>query len=101
MWRRLESGETFWSAVAEPFRNHDLTRADVQTLVRRGLDATQGSYRALLKLFNLPEDDYKRVLSFLRQHDCHVPFQHFRLIARPAARPEREEDTAAPGAKVG
>jgi hypothetical protein len=35
-------------------------------------------------LFNFPATDYKRFLNFLQKHDCHVPFQHFRLIARPA-----------------
>src|SRR5258708_21147053 len=77
LWRRMEMGETFWACVAEPFRNHDLTRDDIRALVRRGLDETHGSYRALLRIFNLPDEDYKRVLSFLRQHDCHVPFQRY------------------------
>ena len=81
LWRQLRAGETFWACVAEPFRNHDLTRLDVHALVQRGLHETQGSYRALLGLFNLPGDDYKRVLSFLRQHDCHVPFQRFRALS--------------------
>jgi transcriptional regulator with PAS, ATPase and Fis domain len=93
LWRQLQAGETFWTCVAEPFRNHDLTRMDVHALVQRGLNDTQGSYRALLDLFNLPASDYKRVLSFLRQHDCHVPFQRFRGIrprsahAEPHSRP--------------
>jgi hypothetical protein len=55
-----------------------LTRADVRAVVQRGLDQTQGSYRGLLKTFNLPDEDYKRLLSFLRQHDCHLPFRRFR-----------------------
>jgi transcriptional regulator with GAF, ATPase, and Fis domain len=97
LWRRLQSGETFWSAVAEPFRNHDLTRADVHALVRRGLDVTQGSYRALLKIFNLPEDDYKRVLSFLRQHDCHVPFQRFRRVKADGASADPRHRRSAAG----
>jgi transcriptional regulator with AAA-type ATPase domain/glycosyltransferase involved in cell wall biosynthesis len=80
LWRRLQTGECFWTCVSEPFRNHDLTRADVRALVQRGLGHTQGSYVALLKIFNVPAEDYKRVLSFLRQNDCHVPFQPFRAI---------------------
>jgi transcriptional regulator with PAS, ATPase and Fis domain len=81
LWRRLQTGETFWACVVEPFRNHDLTRDNVRALVQRGLNETRGSYRALLTVFNLPPEDYKRVLSFLRQHDCHVPFQRFRTSA--------------------
>jgi DNA-binding NtrC family response regulator len=78
LWRRLQTGESFWACVADPFRSHDLTRADLRALVRRGLDETHGSYRNLLRTFNLADDDYKRLLAFLRQHDCHVPFQQFR-----------------------
>jgi hypothetical protein len=26
-------------------------------------------------------DDYKRFLGFLKQHDCHLPFQRFRAIS--------------------
>jgi transcriptional regulator with PAS, ATPase and Fis domain len=88
LWRRLHTGECFWTCVSEPFRNHDLTRGDVQALVQRGLSHTQGSYRALLKIFNLPDDDYKRVLSFLRQNDCHMPFQRFRGIKPHSAHAE-------------
>jgi transcriptional regulator with AAA-type ATPase domain len=78
LWSRLQLGETFWSCVADSFRKHDVTRRDVRAVVQRGLDETHGSYRGLLKLFNLPDDDYKRVMAFLRQHECHVPFQAFR-----------------------
>jgi len=78
LWHRLQVGDSFWMCVADPFRNHDLTRADVRAVVQRGLDQTQGSYRGLLKTFNLPDEDYKRLLSFLRQHDCHLPFRRFR-----------------------
>jgi hypothetical protein len=34
----------------------------------------------LVELFNMPQDDYKRFLSFLRKHDCHLPFQRFRAV---------------------
>jgi transcriptional regulator with GAF, ATPase, and Fis domain len=95
LWRELHAGETFWSCVAEPFRNHDLTRLDVHALVQRGLHETQGSYRALLGIFNLPGGDYKRVLSFLRQHDCHVPFQRFRGVGPRAVHAETHPSTRA------
>jgi hypothetical protein len=32
-----------------------------------------------VQLFNMPADDYKRFLSFLRKHGCHLPFQRFRV----------------------
>jgi hypothetical protein len=43
-----------------------------------GLESTNGNYRLLVQQFNMPSEDYKRFLSFLRKHDCHLPFQRFR-----------------------
>ena len=38
-----------------------------------GLQTTCGSYRALLKLFNLPASDYKRFHAFLYARKCNLP----------------------------
>jgi hypothetical protein len=35
----------------------------------------------MVELFNMPAEDYKRFLSFLRKHDCLLPFQRFRTVA--------------------
>ncbi|MGE3707376.1 MAG: hypothetical protein AB7I13_19055, partial [Vicinamibacterales bacterium] len=75
---RLLQGESFWSAVHEPFMSRDMTRDELRHIVRRGLARTQGSYRQLTALFNLPASDYKSLLNFLRKHDCHVPYKPFR-----------------------
>jgi hypothetical protein len=32
----------------------------------------------MVELFNMPGDDYKRFLGFLRKYQCHMPFQQFR-----------------------
>jgi transcriptional regulator with GAF, ATPase, and Fis domain len=74
----LRGGQSFWSVVYPLFMARDLTRADLRKLVQIGLEQTNGNYRMLLRLFNMPEQDYKRFLSFLRKHDCHLPFQQFR-----------------------
>ena len=76
--RMVAGGESFWKAVGDPFLARDLTRDDLRTIVRRGLDLTNGSYKALITRFNLPEDDYKKFLSFLRKYQSHVPIQDFR-----------------------
>jgi DNA-binding NtrC family response regulator len=78
LWERLLNGESFWTVVHQPFKSHDLTRADVRALIFRGLQHTRGNYRQLVKLFHMPESDYKRFLSFLSQHDCNLPFQAHR-----------------------
>jgi transcriptional regulator with PAS, ATPase and Fis domain len=78
--RITKGGESFWTAVYEPFRSHDLTRDDLRGLIRMGLEKAGGSYRVLLELFGLPAEDYKRVLNFLRTHECQMPM----LRLRPA-----------------
>jgi DNA-binding NtrC family response regulator len=77
LWQRLRDGDTFWS-VAEMYRAHDITRADLRMLIHRGLQETRGNYRALVTLFNLPPADYKRFQAFLFQHKCSLPFRSYR-----------------------
>jgi len=64
--------------------------------VRRGLATTSGNYRALLTLFGMPSQDYKRFLNFLTTHDCSVDFRHFRSggdPVEPVARHEEKDST--------
>jgi hypothetical protein len=77
----LDHGEPFWSAVYPLFMSRDLTRTDLRRIVQSGLERTNGNYRSLVQLFNMPAGDYRRFLSFLRKHDCQLPFQRFRTIA--------------------
>lgn len=72
--------ESFWDVVYVPFMQRDLTRDDLRSIIRRGLEDSRGSYKLLVELFNLPPGDYKRFLNFLRKHDCHMPFQRFRCL---------------------
>jgi hypothetical protein len=75
----LERGESFWMAVYPLFMARDITRDDLRKIVQMGLESSNGNYRLLVQLFNMPDADYKRFLSFLRKHDCHLPFQRFRV----------------------
>jgi hypothetical protein len=50
----------------------------MRELVRRGLATTRGNYRALLRLFGMSNEDYKRFLNFLAAHDCRADFREFR-----------------------
>jgi hypothetical protein len=79
------------------FMQRDLTRHDVRELVRRGLRETRGSYRGLVRLFGMPDGDYKRFLNFLASHSCQVDVQPFRAgvepvreLRRPLELPMRE-----------
>ena len=93
--RMLTSREPFWSAVYGPFMSRDLTRDDVRALIAKGLELTRGSYTSLVQLFNMPADDYKRFLNFLRKHQCQIGFQQFRTVPVPIDRAaERQRFTA-------
>jgi transcriptional regulator with GAF, ATPase, and Fis domain len=77
-------GMTFWDDVHSLFTNRDITRADLRQLIRRGLAMSGGSYRGLLELFGMEQEDYKRLLNFLAAHDCRVESREFRPAARAA-----------------
>jgi hypothetical protein len=93
--RLLDGRECFWSVVYDPFMSRDLTRDDIRALVRAGLERTSGSYSALLHLFNMETEDYKRFLNFLTKHQCHMPFQNFRMASvKRSPAPTEERRTA-------
>jgi DNA-binding NtrC family response regulator len=78
--RIVETGDSFWTVVYDPFMARDLTRDDLRAIVARGLEETRGSYKGLVELFNLSANDYKRFLNFLRKYECRLPFQRFRTV---------------------
>ena len=43
-----------------------------------------GSYRGVIELFGMEQDDYKRLLNFLAAHDCRVEAREFRPAVRTA-----------------
>jgi transcriptional regulator with PAS, ATPase and Fis domain len=71
-------GYSFWEHIHPLFLARDITRHDMRELVRRGLATTRGNYRALLRLFGMGPQDYKRFLNFLAAHECNVDFREFR-----------------------
>jgi transcriptional regulator with GAF, ATPase, and Fis domain len=97
----LEHAEPFWSAVYPLFMSRDLTRSDLRRIVQVGLERTNGNYRSLVQLFNMPATDYRRFLSFLRKHDCQLPFQRFRTIAARLAPSAAQPVGPAPGPTAG
>jgi transcriptional regulator with PAS, ATPase and Fis domain len=70
--------DNFWDSVARPYSDRLITRHHVQSVVRRGLAETGGSYRKLVEWFNLPASDYKRFMDFLRRHRCNVDYRQYR-----------------------
>ena len=68
-WERMaKGGESFWDVVREPFIEHDLSRADVRAILKRGLAESGGSYKRLLARVGVQPDDYHKFMDFLRHH---------------------------------
>lgn len=74
----VHGGYSFWEHIHPLFLNRDITRHDIRELVRRGLNASRGSYRTLLQLFGIDASDYKRFMNFLSTHECRADFREFR-----------------------
>jgi DNA-binding NtrC family response regulator len=85
---------TFWGQIHPLLLKRDITRHDLRQLIRRGLATTRGNYRAMLKLFGMPESDYKRFMNFLAAHECTVDFREFRSL--PGDGPVRQEPARPP-----
>jgi DNA-binding NtrC family response regulator len=66
--RMVEQQASFWDVVYRPYMDRDLNRAQVRTIIARGLSASRGSYKRLLAIFGMPEDDYLRFMDFLRHN---------------------------------
>ena len=66
---RLETGKTdFWSGVRSEFMRRELNRAQVQAIVAEGLARSTGSYKGLVELLGIAEEDYLKFMDFLRHH---------------------------------
>lgn len=75
----MASGRTnFWKGVRKPFIDRDINKSELRGIISEGLRQTSGSYKALLRLFGLYPNEYKKFLSFLEHHDCKVNFRQFR-----------------------
>jgi len=94
----VHDGYSFWEHIYPLFLGRNLTRHDLRVLVRRGLNATGGNYRQLLKLFGIPARDYKRFLNFLATHHCSVDVRSIRdkVRSRPPSKRELDRNTREP-----
>jgi len=94
VWRKMVvDGESFWTAVQQPFIDRELTRSSLRYLIRRGVEEMGGNYRKVSQLFNVEAADYRRFLAFLYQQDCH-------LLSVEPVRPRNRSSAAAPGSQV-
>lgn len=100
MRRLVVEKESFWTTVYGMFMARDITRDDLRYVVGTGLKQTRGSYRLLVEHYNMAANDYRRFLAFLKQHDCHLPFQGFRAapltVRPPETWPSMQDRTPSP-----
>jgi len=90
LFERLANGTvTFWDHVHPLFLNRDITRHDLREILRRGLECTQGNYRAMIGMLGIEPGDYKKFLNFLSTHDCRVDYRAYRPAAADVTRPPR------------
>ena len=66
----VDERESFWTAVYPLYMQREITKSNVRDLVKRGLQETRGSYKIVVKLFNMDSNDYKKFLNFLRKREC-------------------------------
>jgi two-component system response regulator AtoC len=85
----VSGGYSFWEHIHPIFLARDITRHDVRELIVRGLRTTHGNYRAVLRLFGIPHEDYKRFHNFLMTHGCKVDYRAFRQGTPEPARAPR------------
>jgi hypothetical protein len=65
------------------------------------LAATRGNYQALVRLFGMPDADYKRFLNFLGTHGCVVDFREFRTAAPREVTAVKDQPASEPRSRRG
>lgn len=92
---RISSGQTtFWAAAHDPFMTRDLTRDVLRRLMLLALQQTGGQYSGLCALFHMKREEVKRLMNFLRRHQCLVSISTAPPTAPPTPAPERRTDVA-------
>ena len=74
-FRELTEGRMeFWELACE------ISCEELSALIDIGLRETRGSYRKLAELFHLPDEDYRRLMDFLRRSNCMLDATRFRSL---------------------
>jgi transcriptional regulator with GAF, ATPase, and Fis domain len=64
--RMLAEAASFWDVVHKPLLARELTRVQARRVIELGLAKTRGSYKQLVRSFNIHESDYVKFMDFLR-----------------------------------
>ena len=65
----VETGESFWEVIKNPFLRRELKREEVVEIISLGLNEAK-TYKKLMKLFNAGSTtkDYKRFMKFIEYY---------------------------------
>jgi two-component system response regulator PilR (NtrC family) len=69
LWAEIKTGRNFWETVKKPFLKRQLNCFEVKKIIEQGLRETDGTYKELIKVFNLPQKDYKKFVNFISVHN--------------------------------
>jgi Nif-specific regulatory protein len=72
----VEGRKDFWEAVRKPFLEREISREDVRSVIKLGLEKTGGNYKRLAELFHVGRQ-YKKFHSFLKNSRCHLERDEF------------------------
>ena len=68
LWKQIKTGQDFWKTVKEPFLDREIKRDEVRGVVLMAIDHHGPTYRDILKPLNIPPQEYKKFLNFLKIH---------------------------------
>lgn len=68
----------FWELIQKPYRNHEMTHAQLVELVREALTESKGSYKQAAAAMGVAESDYNRFLDFLKNSRAKLDYREFR-----------------------
>jgi transcriptional regulator with GAF, ATPase, and Fis domain len=61
-----QEGRSFWEVVHKSYIKHEISKEDLKKIIRLGLEKSGWSFKSLLPLFNVREEEYKKFLNFLQ-----------------------------------
>ncbi len=68
IWHKIKNGGSFWNLVKDPFLERDLNRREVMEIINKGMVEAKHKYVNLVKVFNLKENEYKKMMNFLKKN---------------------------------
>ncbi|QTD51345.1 sigma-54-dependent Fis family transcriptional regulator [Sulfidibacter corallicola] len=68
----------FWGMVQQPYRQHEITHANLLALVREALTESKGSYKQAAAMMGIVDKDYNRFLDFLKNSRAKLDYREFR-----------------------